>query len=126
MIGIEDFLLAAESVLEVDAARLARVTKIPLAESALAAPFATYGDHEFYEGPVQRAAILASRIMRNHPLPDGNKRVALLLMDLYLEEQGILLTATPTDIDRTFHAVAASQMTEDYFAIWLDAHTEPA
>jgi death on curing protein len=111
-------------VLGVDAKRLARVTKIPLAESALAAPFASYGGHDFYEGPVRRAAILASRIMRNHPLPDGNKRVALLLMYLYLEEQGMLLTATPTDIDRTFRAVAASQMTEDYFAIWLDAHTE--
>lgn len=50
--------------------------------------------------------------------------VWLCCMYLYLEEQGILLTATPTDIDRTFRAVAASQMTEDYFAIWLDAHTE--
>jgi len=73
---IATFLLAAEQVLGIDAGRLKKVTKIPLAESALAAPFATFGGHDFYEHPVQRASVLASRIMRNHPLPDGNKRVA--------------------------------------------------
>src|ERR1700743_3774185 len=119
MIGIEDFMLAAESVLGIDTDRLLRVTKIPLVESALAAPIASYGGHDFYEHPLQRAAILASRIMRNHPLPDSNKRVALLMMDFYLEEQGYRLTATPTEIDRAFKAVAAKEMTEDYFLIWL-------
>jgi death-on-curing protein len=125
MLGIEDFLLAAESVLGIDPDRLMRVTKIPLAESALAAPFASFGGHEFYKHPLQRAAVLASRIMRNHPLPDGNKRVALLLMDIYLEQHGYRLTATPQDIDRTFRAVASKQMTEDYFLIWLKSRTEP-
>ena len=83
MISIEHFLLVAEAVLGIDAERLKNVTKIGLAESALAAPFATYGGHDFYEHHVKRAAIVASRIVCNHPLPDGNKRVALLLMDLY-------------------------------------------
>jgi death-on-curing protein len=67
MLGIEDFLLVAEAVLGIDANAIARVTKIPLAESALAAPFASFGGHDFYEHPIQRAAILASRIFRNHP-----------------------------------------------------------
>jgi death on curing protein len=80
MIEIALFLQIAERVLEVDADRLKNVTKIGSAESALAAPFASFGGHDFYNDPVQRAAILASRIMRNHPLPDGNKRVALILM----------------------------------------------
>ncbi len=102
---------------------MARVTKIPLAESALAAPHATFGGHDFYKHPIERAAILASRILRNHPLPDGNKRVALVLMVLNLEESGYQLTATPQEIDRTFRSLAARRMTEDYFTIWLNAHT---
>jgi death on curing protein len=121
---IGDFLLAAEAVLGIDPSALARVTKIPLAESALNAPYATFGGHDFYKHPIERAAILASRILRNHPLPDGNKRVALILMDLDLQEHGYRLTATPQELDRTFRQLAARHMTEDYFTIWLNAHTE--
>lgn len=124
MFEVEDFLLVAEAVLGIDADTLARVTKIPLVESALAAPHASFGGHDFYEHPVQRAAILASRIVRNHPLPDGNKRVALVLMDIYLQEHGYKLTASPQDIDRTFRALAGREMTEDYFTVWLDSRTE--
>lgn len=125
MLDIADFLLAAERALGIDAERLIPVTKIPLAESALAAPYAAFGGHEFYPHPVQQAAILASRIMRNHPLPDGNKRVALLLAEVHLAQYDLTINATPEEINRTFRAIAAKQMTEDYFTIWLQAKTMP-
>jgi len=51
VISIERFLLIAETVLGVDAERLKSVTKIGSAESALAAPFATYGGHDFARTP---------------------------------------------------------------------------
>jgi death-on-curing protein len=117
---IEHFLAVAESVLGIDADRLARVTQIPLA-----APFGGVGDVQFYEHPVHRAAVLASRILRNHPLPDGNKRVALILMVLYLEENGLMLTASPQEIDSTLRAVASRKHTEEYFMVWLCSRTEP-
>jgi death on curing protein len=124
VLDIGDFLLASEAVLGIDTHALARVTKIPLAESALAAPYATFGGHDFYKHPIERAAILASLILRNHPLPDGNKRVALILMVLNLGESGYRLKATPREIDRTFRSLAGRRMTEDYFTVWLTAHTE--
>jgi death-on-curing protein len=123
MFGPEDFLLAAEAVLGVEMHKLERATKISLAESALAAPFASFGGQDFYEHPIQRAAVLASRIMRSHPLPDGNKRVALILMDLYLEQEGFRLEAAASDIDRTLRAVAAREMAEDDFVTWLQGQT---
>ena len=58
MIPTEDFLLAAEAVLGIDAERLAQMARIELAESALAAPFASFEGHEFYVHPVQKAAVL--------------------------------------------------------------------
>ena len=123
MFEIGDLLLVAERLLGIDAERLKRVVNIPSAESALAAPFAGVANQMFYEHPVQRAAILASRIMRNHPLPDGNKRAALYLMDLYLEENGYGFTASPEEIDRMFRAVAARQHSEDYFIAWVCSRT---
>lgn len=125
MLEIDDFLLAAEQALGIDAERLIPATKIPLAESALAAPYAAFGGHEFYPHPVQQAAILASRIMRNHPLPDGNKRVALLLAEVHLGERGLSLTAEPHEINRAFRAVAAKRWTEDYFTIWMQEKSRP-
>src|SRR5208282_2942392 len=107
MFEIGDLLLVAERLLGIDAERLKLVVNIPSAESALAAPFAGVAEQMFYEHPVQRGAILASRIMRNHPLPDGNKRAALYLMDLYLEQNGYRFTASPEEIDEMFRAVAA-------------------
>lgn len=123
MVEIALFLQVAERVLDIDADRLKNVTKIGSAESALAAPIASFGGHDFYEDPVQRAAILASRIMRNHPLPDGNKRVALILMEHYLEDQGLRCTASDVEVDRIFRAVAGSEMGEDYFHVWLISRT---
>lgn len=75
-LGIGDLLAIAERVLGVDAAELLRDVKIGPAESALAAPFASFGGQDFYTDPVQRAAIACSRLVRNHPFTDGNKRVA--------------------------------------------------
>jgi death-on-curing protein len=57
-----------------------RVIDVPSAESALAAPFAGFGELDFYPDPAVKAAILCSRLVRNHPFPDGNKRVAYLAM----------------------------------------------
>ncbi len=126
MFEIGDLLLVAERLLGIDAERLKLVVNIPSAESALAAPFAGVADQMFYEHPVQRAAILASRIMRNHPLPDGNKRAALYLMDLYLEENGYRFTASPEEIDEMFRAVAARQHSEDYFIAWVCSRSSRA
>lgn len=124
--GLEDLLLVAEAVLEIDVRILKRATNANLAESALAAPFATFGGEYFYEQPLQRAAILASGIVRNHPLPDGNKRVALILMDIYLEAQGYRFAATPAEIDRTFRALAGRELSEAGFLSWLESHVRPS
>lgn len=125
MYEIGDLLAVAERLLEIDARRLKLVVNIPAAESALAAPFAGVADQLFYEHPVQQAAILASRIMRNHPLPDGNKRAALYLMDLHLDRYGFRFHATPEEIDTMFRAVAARDHTEDYFIMWVCERTRP-
>src|ERR1700748_2590325 len=84
-LSVWDFLLIAESVLGIPAEELARNTSIPSLESALAAPFAGMADAMFYEDPVERAAICCSRLIRNHPLLEGNKEVSYECMREMLE-----------------------------------------
>ncbi len=70
---LAEALAIAEAVTGVDALTLARVSRLELLDSALHAPQAGFGDEDFYPAFVDKAAVLAVRLARNHPLPDGNK-----------------------------------------------------
>lgn len=122
-IQVEDLLLIAEDLLGVPAQDIARTTDLGLADSALHAPFAGFGGRDLYEGFAMRAAILASRIVRNHPLLDGNKRVALLAMIEFLRRND---QDWPSDLDQdevaeTFEQLAAREVSEQDFATWVAA-----
>jgi prophage maintenance system killer protein len=45
-------------------------------------------------------------------------------MDMYLEENGWQLTAAATEIDQVFRMLAAREMTEDDFSVWLTSRIE--
>ncbi len=85
---LDDFVEAAAVILETDPDVVAPLPGLPLAESALEAPFAGVGYVSAYPGLVEQAAVLIERLVRNHPLPDGNKRVGLALTILFLERNG--------------------------------------
>lgn len=59
-------------------------------QSALDAP----ENHQHYmnvNDPAELAAILSSRIIKNHPFANGNKRTALLAANLFLVQTGKVL-----------------------------------
>jgi death-on-curing protein len=125
-LGLGEFLLIAEAVLGTPAELLARTVLIPSAESALAAPFASFGGVDFYEDPVERAAICCSRIIRNHPFPDGNKRVGYECMREMLERSGVPWPRPSQDADEiagTIERVAAREVSEREFVRWTKART---
>jgi death on curing protein len=120
---VADFLLIAEAVLGVDANRLARATDLGAAESALAAPFAGFGDVEFYPDPAVKAGILCSRILRNHPLIDGNKRVAYLAMREFLARNSHQwIRPDEDDAVEMIERLAAGEISEEDFAAWVAEH----
>jgi len=126
---LADFLLIAEAVLGKPAEELAYFTRIPELESALAAPFATFGGIEFYDDPVERAAICCSRIIRNHPLPDGNKRLGYECMREMLERSGVPWPRPSEDaesIAATVEDLAARTISEEDFVRWVRSRTVSA
>ena len=58
-----------------------------LAESALPAPFASFGHVEAHPTLPEQAAVLLAHLANNHPLPDANKRAAFLLTAGFLDAQ---------------------------------------
>lgn len=124
-LGLDHLLLTAEAVLGVRAEDLKGMVRIPEAESALAAPWAGVFDTLFYEDPVDRAGVLCSRLVRNHPLPDGNKRVAFLLMLEAIQRAGLTflwLDATQDDVAELIERLASSELSEPAFLAWLREH----
>ncbi len=72
------------------------------------------------------AACHAFGISRNHPFLDGNKRTSLVVAELFLELNGLRLTATDAACVVTFLALAAGDLTEEDLAEWISTHSANA
>jgi death on curing protein len=118
-----DYLLIAEATLGIDAERLARLDRLGLADSALAAPAASFAGKEAYEAFPTKVAVLGWHLIRNHPLPDGNKRVGLLTMIEFVRRNGWSWNSDPGDpaaSDAIIRAVADGSTSQDKFAEWVE------
>ena len=94
-----------------------------LFESAMARPLnlAAYGQPDMAEP----AAAYGVGLAKNHAFVDGNKRVALLAVGLFLALNGQRLVATQAEATVVMLDVAAGVIDEAAFATWLRAHTQP-
>ena len=98
-LDLADFLAIAEVVLATPVDTLARVADLGLADSALHAPAAGFGDEEFYPDLALKAAVLCTHLVKNHPFPDGNKRMALVCTIEFCARNGRTWTPPPGDDD---------------------------
>jgi len=92
-----------------------------LLESALARPrnAAAYASADVPE----LAALYALGIIRNHPFVDGNKRVATVLLETFLELHGYTLAASDVELLSEIMALAASEVGDDAFTAWVRQHS---
>ena len=130
-LDLADFLAISEIVLGQPAEDIAFVSRLELAESALHAPAASFGGVEFYPDLIVKAAVLCTRIVKNHPLPDGNKRVGFVSMIEFCLRNGLTWTSPPGDEDgeasaRVILELAAGSGDEDAvgaLAEWIRERT---
>ncbi len=75
---------------------------------------------EFYPEFAVKAAVLCARLLRNHPLPDGNKRGAWVSLQEFVARNGYSWSAPNVDeAEAVVVAVASSEMSEEDLASWL-------
>ena len=76
-------------------------TRFPyVLESCLAMPFQKFGKKLLYQGVSGKAAILFYLLIKNHPFQNGNKRIAItsMFIFLYLNNYCLLYTSpSPRD-----------------------------
>ncbi len=116
---LAEALVVAEAVTGLDLTTLARSPRIDVLDSALHAPQASFGGQELYPEFIDKAAVLAVRIARNHPLLDGNKRLAWGCLVMFVMLNGHQLIVPADDAVATILAVAAGDVDEPALAHWL-------
>lgn len=72
----------------------------------------------------QLAASYGFGFARNHCFSDGNKRVALVSIDVFLQLNGYELIAEEVDAALTIEDLAAGEISEDKLAEWIKANTK--
>jgi death-on-curing protein len=120
-VGLADYLAVAVEVTGLDAETVVRVAKVDLADSALHAPAAGFGDTDLYPDFIDKAAVLVVRLAKNHPLPDGNKRSAWLALRMFVKINGWSWDPPPSidEAERAVLAVASSEWDQEEMATWL-------
>ncbi len=119
-LDLTDFLAIAVEITGLDIETLMRAAKLDLADSALHAPAAGFGDVEFYP-VIDKAAVLAVHLAKHHPLPDGNKRAAWVSLRLFIAINGWHWSQPPStdDAEQAVLAIAAGTWGREELADWL-------
>lgn len=99
-----------------------------LADSALHAPAAIFGDEEFYSDFCDKAAVLLVRLVKNHPLIDGNKRAAWVTMRLFIDMNSWRWSNYPSldEAERFVVTVASGERDERQVVDWLRGYMQPS
>lgn len=93
-----------------------------LLESALAQPRVTFQRKYVHKTIFDKAAAYGYHVSKNHPFIDGNKRVAFVLMDIFLQKNGWEIVADEEGAYAMMMVLASGKLTKIQLASWLKDH----
>ncbi len=94
-------------------------------EAALARPQQLYHYTQPTPSLARLAAAYGFALAKGHCFADGNKRVALAIIDVFLQMNGSELTASEPDAVVTIQALAAGEISEEELVVWIEANARP-
>ena len=98
------------------------VGDMALLNSALESAYATFGGEELYPTREEKGARLAFSLIANHAFVDGNKRIGMFILLVFLEVNGIRLLPSNEEVARVGLAVAAGEMKYEELLKWIRAN----
>lgn len=93
-----------------------------LLDSALENAFQTFDGKELYPSKQEKGARLGYSLISNHAFVDGNKRIGMHIMILFLEMNGVHLKLSDQDIIDAGLGVASGSMNYDDLLNWIKKH----
>ena len=85
-------------------------------------PFQTFDSKELYPDILDKAAQLCYSVIENHPFLDGNKRIGVHLMLLFLELNNIQINYTQKELIDFGYGVASGKISKEEIKEWIQLH----
>lgn len=98
------------------------VRDMGLLESAVANCMQTFDEQELYPTIIEKAAVTAFSICKNHPFADGNKRIAILSMLMMLRLNKVELSYAQQELIDLGLGIANGNIDYDGIVDWLNNH----
>ncbi len=90
-----------------------------LLDSALESVFQTFGGQELYPSVEEKGARLGYSLISNHAFVDGNKRIGMYILLIFLEVNGIRLHPSVSEVSKVGLAVASGEMKYEELYAWV-------
>lgn len=97
----------------------AGIRDIDLLESALEGAYQTFGGVELYPTVEEKGAWLGYALISNHAFVDGNKRIGMLCMTVFLELNGVRINPSNESFFETGIGVASGKMRYEDLLQWI-------
>lgn len=115
-------LLIASAITGLEVQTIQHVSRVELLDSALHAPQAGFGKEDFYPTLEEKAAVLCLHLARNHPLPDGNKRLAWMATVMFLRLNDVDLSVSTETAVSMIIGVASGVMSQSDLIDWISKY----
>ena len=93
-----------------------------LLDSALESAFVGFGNQEFYPSKEEKGARLGYALISNHAFVDGNKRIGVYIMLIFLEMNGIRIQCTDEELVHVGLSAADGSMKYEELLQWVRNH----
>ena len=102
---------------------ISRIQNEGLLDSALEQPKIMYDRDYLHDSLIKMAAAYGFHLCMNHPFVDGNKRIALVAMDIFLQRNGYEISASEKEVYEVIIKLAAGKLTKNELSAWLEDNT---
>ncbi|MDR1699569.1 MAG: type II toxin-antitoxin system death-on-curing family toxin [Lachnoclostridium sp.] len=115
--------IAIHSELIVQSGGLDGIRDNNMLDASINSPFHTFGGQYLYPTLQSMAAHLAFSLIKNHPFLDGNKRIGILSMLVFLDINGLPVDCTDAELVSLGLGLADSSISETELVEWIIAHS---
>jgi len=115
----KDMVLLIHQLLAEQSGGAVGIRDMNLLDSALESVFATFDGKDLYPTKEEKGARLGYSLIKNHAFVDGNKRIGVHIMILFLSLNGIELYYTEEELFNVALGVGAGKISYEKLLAWV-------
>ena len=95
------------------------VRDYPMLDSSINAIYQTFDQKDLYPTIIEKATRLGFNLISSHPFLDGNKRIGMHMLIIYLRFENIDFYPSPKEVIRIGFSIAKGDLTYESFLKWV-------